>query len=959
MKKPAFLLFLLFISFQSVLSQVKFLETLRDGEGGIEGLMYPEKIILNSTGNEIYVTAYNCITHLRKTNHPDPYEFVETIHYNSDLIPGLGNACELTFGPNGKFLYVMGDDNLNTFEINTDGTITFLERLQNSNELTIGSASSPIAITGDCRNLYMGAYGLLLHIFSINQVTGKLNIRHSITSGWNLGDYLTDLDISPSNKFLYAFATNNYTDSRLLVFKRIIESDSLALVQSLGKNDSIEQSAGIVISPDNKHLFDIECKKIKTYEINSANGTLSYVAELDISGFLEKSCCIYSEIISKDNRYLYVGTDYSLSVFKKDIITGRLSFVQSLPLGDYYPDGIVFFNSMALANEDSLLYVTDKYNDRIRIFRRNSVTGELTAYKNLVNLQGKIGGLHMGQDLLVTHDSSVIVLASSGVMAVFERNADGRLKFKRNLSSSQLGPGAGSLSSFRITRDDKFLFVTTSGSYNIRMLSRDPITLDFTLSGSYTINGTALTSERSIIECALTNDGTYFYTATPTEVLSYALDQANGQLTYKSIYSVQENSSNGFRGITSITPGVDNNFAYLSSQSEFYPSGITVIQRNPSNGSLSFFQKIEGITVSRILVSSDGKYVYGLGKELYTFSVDTISKILKLIDHVNIEDLGFSQVLRLDDGIITNDNKAIIAVTGQGKAILSFYRNTKTGKVSFEEFKNYCPDKDYAGYSPRIKMSPDLKNVYIISPYDAMLSNYIANVPLGLENTTYGCSNDKVMLALDDGYNYAWSNGDRTNQFKTTVPGIYSVYATDSLGREGWDTTQVLIHESPTINITLDSEGTSWYLHAWFYGGQVPVYVSWFNGSHSYTLPVSESQIYDGKKFWVRIMDDNGCIDYDTLTVGSETTLEEITADEFFRISPNPVSDVMTVNLNQPPDDPIRVELYNARGDKIYSSNIEAYSTGIEMNMCNYSSGIYALKICSGKKCHTQKIIKQ
>jgi 6-phosphogluconolactonase (cycloisomerase 2 family) len=682
---------------------------------------------------------------------------------------------------------------------------------------------------------------------------------------------------------------------------------------------------------------------------------------LYISDFLPKTGCIYSAVLSEDNNYLYLGSDYSLAVFKNNPSTGRLSFIQNLPLGDYYPDGIVFFNSIALADEDSLLYVTDVYNDRIRIFSRNSVTGEVALIKNLVNLQGKIGGLQLGQDLLVTHDnSSVIALANSGVMpmAIFNRSGDdGRLKFKRNLLWSELGPGAGSLSSFRITPDDKFLYVTTSGSYNIRMLARNPATLDFILSGSYTIQGTALTSERSIIECDLTSDGKYLYTATPTEVLSYALNQADGKLTYKAIYCIKENSSNGFPGIKSMTMSGDNNFAYICSESEFYPSGMTVLLRNQDDGSLSFFQKIEGIKISRILVSNDNKYVYGLGEELYTFATDSISQRLKLIDQVNIEDMGFSQVYKLDDGIITSDNRAIIAVTRQGKAILSFYRNSKTGKVTFEEVKYYSSNKDYMD-GPKIKMSPDMKNVYILSPYDAMLCNYTANVPLGLENITEGCSNDEVLLAVDEGYSYLWSNGPTSNHIETTLPGIYTVYVTDSLGRAGWDTTNVVIHESPTIGITLDSESTSWFLHAYFYGGQAPFHVSWYNGALSYTIPVSESQIYNGKKFWVRITDDNGCIDYDTLTVG-ETALKEITGDEIFSVSPNPVSDMMTVNFNRPSKDRVIVELYKANGEMIYSSFVDGNTTAFEINMGNYAPGIYALKVCYAEKCATRKILKQ
>ena len=949
-------------------SQVTYLDTKTDGEGGIEGIMYPESLITDSTGKNLFIAAYNCLTYLQKREETDSYEFVKSIKYSSIFYSGLWNADEVKSACKGKFLYVTGDNHLNVFTFNGDNqTLNFLESIKKNDELNIGGASlTYISISQDSRNLYLATTGglyPLLHIFTINAATGLLTYKKSVDMAWVPSGYFTSIHCSSSDQYVYAF-TAGYNDEpcNMSVFKRHVDADSLELVQVLSKNDSISIPSRFVISNDTKNLYVCEGKTIKIFDINSSDGKLSYSDRLDLFSNFEGYWGSHCASISEDGQYLYLGSEYSFLTLKRDVHTGKLSFVQVFP--EDVSDQSEFYDitAISVSNHDSLLFVVSHYNHSVHIFRRDFLTGKLIFMKKLVEKQGKIFGLTDASDMLITNDDKlVITVATSGLnsLAVFNRNDNGKLSFGRNIAWNELGPQIGAPRTCAITPDDRFLYITSTNMFGIRLLKRDSTGGEFRFSESYTYDDTGLTSDETIADAAISSDMKYYYAATHSHLLTFGI-QDSGKLSYKLQYSINENSDNGLKSVKSISLSYDNKYLYACSTSDFYPDGITVYKRDMANGKLSFIQKIEQVFVSKVLVSNDNKYVYGLGDQVYCYAVDDATGILTLIDQLNIEDLGYSQVYRLDDGIVSMDNKAIIAVTSQGKAILSFYRDPGTGKVVFSEVRFYSADMNSSNEGPTIIMSNDSKNVYVVSPDEGILKTYIVNVPLGLPQIFDACG-DTAFIRVEEGYEYLWSNDITVNQFTTTAPGTYSLYVTDTLGREGWDKTTVVFHELPDVAIGLnepDDFYRSWHLIAYIDGEGYPFTYQWNDGNTEYFNNVDPSELYINNQFSVVLTDRYGCKASDTLTIEESTgvNLPETIID--ITISPNPVSSDLVIYFSKPLENKAIIEIYDAGGNKVLQTTLEKNATLYSTNVNNYPSGIYILKINSLNAISTYKIVK-
>lgn len=968
MMKLIFALFCIFYCTSFAASQVTYFDTKTDGEGGIEGIMYPESLITDSTGNNLFIAAENCLTFLQKRAGTGSYEFVKSITYSSELYSGLWNADEVKPACGGKFLYVTGDDQLNAFSFNAhQQTLNFLESIKNRDGLKIGGASMTyISIPGDSRNLYLATTAGMdpvLHIFTINAVTGLLTHKKSVDMSWVPAGYFTSIHCSPSDEYVYAY-TGGYNDEpcNMSVFKRHVDVDSLELVQVLSANDSIKVPSEFVISNDNKNLYVCEGKTIKVFEINPSDGRLSYSDRLVIPATYGGYWGTNSVAISEDGQYLYLGGEYCLLIMKRDIHTGKLTIGQVFPEDASDRSEFNSIKSINISNHDSLVYTVSNYNNSIHVFSRDFSTGELILMNKLVDQQGKIFGLSDASDMLITNnDQLVITVASSGLnsIAVFNRNDQGALSFQRNIRWDELGAEIGAPRTFDITPDDRYLYITSSDMFGIRFMKRDFTGREFEYSESYTNDDTGLPEEDPIADAAITKDMKYYYTATYSNILTFEI-QDSGKLTYKSVYSIKDNSENGLKGVQSITLSHDDKYFYASSSSDFYPDGITVFKRDPGNGNLLFLQKIEHVSVSKVLVSNDNKYVYGLGDQLYCYAVNDITGKLTLIDQLNIEDLQYSQVYRLDDGIVSRDNKAIIAVTRQGKAILSFYRETETGKVIFKEVDFYSTNQVYSNGGPKIVMSNDSKSVYVVSPYEGILNTYKANVPLGLPRIIVACGG-AARVIVDEGYEYLWSNGVTTNQFTTEVPGTYSVSVKDTLGREGWDDTKVVLHELPDVTIKLylqDEYNPSSYLLVSANGEGYPFIYVWNDGDSGIVNYVDKSELYIGNQFSVVVTDRYGCKTSETLIIDESTGVNSHEAFIEVTVSPNPVSSNLIVYFSRPLENNATIEIYTAKGNKVLQKALEMNDATCTINFNQYPPGIYILKIYSPDAISTYNIVK-
>ncbi|GAB1415929.1 hypothetical protein MASR2M117_13350 [Paludibacter sp.] len=84
------------------------------------------------------------------------------------------------------------------------------------------------------------------------------------------------------------------------------------------------------------------------------------------------------------------------------------------------------------------------------------------------------------------------------------------------------------------------------------------------------------------------------------------------------------------------------------------------------------------------------------------------------------------------------------------------------------------------------------------------------------------------------------------------------------------------------------------------------------------------------------------------------TTNLNVTTNNMFTISPNPVVDMLTVNVNKTLS---TVSLFNLQGQKIFEEICNGNK--IIIPMTNFSSGVYFISISDNEKINTTKLIKK
>jgi hypothetical protein len=92
-------------------------------------------------------------------------------------------------------------------------------------------------------------------------------------------------------------------------------------------------------------------------------------------------------------------------------------------------------------------------------------------------------------------------------------------------------------------------------------------------------------------------------------------------------------------------------------------------------------------------------------------------------------------------------------------------------------------------------------------------------------------------------------------------------------------------------------------------------------------------------------------------TVGAITASNEIDRARIsVSVSPNPFSNEITVTLSNAPDLNSTIDIYNALGQLVYS--VRTNKTSVNINTGHIKTGLYTIKIVSGRSLITQRIIK-
>ncbi len=580
----------------------------KQGVAGVSGLTAVVDVGVSPDGAHVYATGYNQLVTFARDPGTGALSFLQNLTQGSGGVDGLSGAIALALSPDGTRLYVASfDHSLTTFARNpATGLLTHVETRRDGVGGVDGLRSArDVAVSDDGTRVYVAASGdNAVSVFAPNPGTGGLDfIEAQFNGGGVLG--LTgafSVAVSADGEHVYV---GGLGEGRLAIFERNTSTGGLAFVAALNR----DEVRGLVLSPDGTHLYVAATlySSIPIFARDAVSGGLSSIGSA--RAYLRRSALrgATDVAVSADVAHVYASArhDDAVSAFVRDASTGRLRLVDVRRNGAGGLAGLQQPMGVALSPDDAHVYATSQYVGEVTTFARDSADGVLSLVQQ-IQASG-LAALATSQRAIVSPDGAhVYVGTQSGTPAIvaFSRNATtGALTWVQTTSGIA---GLGGPNGFAFSSDGAHLYVANMGSgAKTQVFGRDAVTGELTWIQSTRARGR---------DVALSSDDAFVYIASDgLEVLSR--NSATGELTLVEVQSFLNGVSGAPMAATTVALSPDDAHVYAASQQN---AGLSVFSRHPTTGQLSFVeshfdgaQGVDGLEGElRADVSADGKHVY-------------------------------------------------------------------------------------------------------------------------------------------------------------------------------------------------------------------------------------------------------------------------------------------------------------------------------------------------------------
>ena len=292
---------------------------------------------------------------------------------------GLHGASSLTVSPDNKYIYVAAatDFGLGFFERGSNGQPSYLDFYETSD---LGSKEIPVKVllSPDGLSLYAIHKSLdnksSVVFYGRDMNNGELDFN----SRYEGLDNIADLAMSKDGRSLYLSGSD-----ALVVFQRDTSTGALNKVETQYDNikgvDGLAGSAGLVLTPDGKYLFVAGTvdDAVAVFSRNTSTGALSFVEALrnDLNKGITGLAGAISLALSPDGVNLYVAgaRDNALAIFKRNIISGSVSYLETWAQNGINGQRKVLelsgISSVVVSPNGSRVYTSSSKEDAIVVFK--------------------------------------------------------------------------------------------------------------------------------------------------------------------------------------------------------------------------------------------------------------------------------------------------------------------------------------------------------------------------------------------------------------------------------------------------------------------------------------------------------------------------------------------------------------------------------------------------------------
>lgn len=230
----------------------------------------------------------------------------------------------------------------------------------------------------------------------------------------------------------------------------------------------------------------------------------------------------------------------------------------------------------------------------------------------------------------------------------------------------------------------------------------------------------------------------------------------------------------------------------------------------------------------------------------------------------------------------------------------------------------------------------------------------VATITASPTNTTCGNNDGKVTVTVLGGASissYLWSNGATTKNLTNLPGGIYTVTATDANGCQIIGQATVVGLTKPVVNLGADitlPQGQSAVLDA---TGTDLTYL-WSTGATTATITVNSMGTYT-----VTVTNSFGCTATDAIVVTLTSSTTNLDDKYKITITPNPTESV--INIKCEGGITTSVQVFDNLGKLMIEDNSVVPDGALRnLNIANYPSGVYHVKVSGKGFAKTVKIVK-
>jgi len=646
--------------------QLTFVEVIKTGLDGVQGLTSAQSVAVSPDGNNVYavgnfddalVTFDRSHVDGTKVSPDGNHVYVTAtddqaisvfernvttgaLTFKSKLTdPSLNVVLGFDISSDGKHIYAAGhaDNKVVIFSRNeTTGLLNYVDAIQDNVNFVngLGGAFS-IFVSPDGSNVYVtGVYDNALAIFQRDAISGALTFLEIQEDGQNGVDFLAfpfNVSGSADGNYIYALGAN---DNAINVFERNSTNGLLTFKEALVDGNTgvseMNYPVNIAVSPDGNQIYTaVNGSGAAVVFKKESNGSLSFTeSQTNGTSGITGLGRPYSLSVSPDGKNVYAAAydDNSVVMFTRSEESGDLTYLDMVKDDENGVDGLFRAHAITVSPDGKHAYATGNNDDALVIFDRDEITGALTFVEKIKDNIAGVDGLNGARFVTLSPDGNYVYVAAyfDDAISVFERNSmTGGLTFIQMIKDGIGGAdGLNGANSIAISEDGTYAYATGYVDDAIASFSRNPVdgTLTFIevyKNGIANVNG--LNGAHSAV---LSSDGTSFYTCgyNDNAVSAFSRNTTTGKLTFVAMYKDGINGIDGLTGARAVALNPDGTHFYAVSGGE---NAIVLFERNETTSALTYqfkhedgINNVNGLSGSRfVTLDPFGRHIYVAGAD--------------------------------------------------------------------------------------------------------------------------------------------------------------------------------------------------------------------------------------------------------------------------------------------------------------------------------------------------------